>query len=239
MNRVFHGGIMQCAPTQTPENIDGAALKEKYRQERDKRIRPEGQKQYVRPLGDFADTYESDPHMPVALRAAITEDLDVAILGAGWSGILAGYHLKKAGVSTFRNIDHAGDFGGVWYWNRYPGLQCDNDAYCYLPLLEETRGARVVEPSLKAQDEWVKTIRETGFDISQFQRECTPSYFNNEGDEKKARWFLGESYGPGWDAFQQLMHEWRNKGDLAGLDMELTPKLCDANNPAAARAAAR
>ena len=59
-------------------------------------------------------------------------------------------------------------------------------------------GTRVVEPSLKAQDEWVKTIRETGFDISQFQRECTPSYFNNEGDEKKARWFLGESYGPGW-----------------------------------------
>ena len=31
-----------------------------------------------------------------------------------------------------------GDFGGVWYWNRYPGIQCDNDAYCYLPLLEET-----------------------------------------------------------------------------------------------------
>ena len=85
---------MQCAPAQTPENVDGAALKEKYRLERDKRIRPEGQKH---------------------------------------SGILAGYHLKQAGVSTFRNIDHAGDFGGAWYWNRYPGLQCDNDAYCYLP----------------------------------------------------------------------------------------------------------
>ena len=31
----------------------------------------------------------------------------------------------------------AGDFGGVWYWNRFPGIQCDNDAYCYIPLLEE------------------------------------------------------------------------------------------------------
>jgi len=50
------------------------------------------------------------------------------------------------------------------------------------------------------------------------QRECTPSYFNNEGDEKKARWFLGESYGPGWDVFQLLLQEWRNKGDLAGLE---------------------
>jgi hypothetical protein len=80
------------------------------------------------------------------------------------------------------------------------------------------RGARVVEPSLKAQDDWVKKIRETTFDLSQFQRECTPSYFNNEGDSKKARWFLGESYGPGWDAFQQLLQEWRNNGDLAGLE---------------------
>jgi cation diffusion facilitator CzcD-associated flavoprotein CzcO len=80
------------------------------------------------------------------------------------------------------------------------------------------RGARFVEPTLRAQDEWVKTIRETAFDLSQFQRECTPSYFNNEGDEKQARWFLGESYGLGWDAFQQLMQEWRNKGDLAGLE---------------------
>ena len=62
----------------------------------------------------------------------------MAILGAGWSGILAGVHLTKAGVSGFRHLDHAGGFGGVWYWNRYPGLQCDNDSYCYLPLLEET-----------------------------------------------------------------------------------------------------
>jgi len=60
------------------------------------------------------------------------------VLGAGWGGILSAYHLTNAGVTNFRNIDHAGDFGGVWYWNRYPGIQCDNDAYCYLPLLEET-----------------------------------------------------------------------------------------------------
>ena len=62
----------------------------------------------------------------------------VAVLGAGWGGILAATHLTDAGVTNFRNIDQAGDFGGVWYWNRYPGIQCDNDAYCYLPLLEET-----------------------------------------------------------------------------------------------------
>jgi cation diffusion facilitator CzcD-associated flavoprotein CzcO len=129
---------MSCEPTQTPGEVDIPALREKYLHERDKRIRIEGQKQYVRPVGDFADNYETDPHMPVAPREPLSEDIDVAILGAGWSGVLAAYHLKRAGVDSLRNIDHAGGFGGVWYWNRYPGLQCDNDAYCYLPLLEET-----------------------------------------------------------------------------------------------------
>ncbi|MGE3692090.1 MAG: flavin-containing monooxygenase [Novosphingobium sp.] len=95
--------------------------------------------QYARTEGgDFAEFYEADPHKQVQPRAQIHEDLEVAILGAGWTGLLAAYHLKKAGISDFRNIDHAGGWGGVWYWNRYPGLQCDNDAYCYLPLLEET-----------------------------------------------------------------------------------------------------
>ena len=129
---------MTCEPTKTPDDIDVAALREKYRRERKRRLRPEGQKQYVRTADDFADLYETDPHTPVKPRDPISEDLDVAILGAGWSGLLAGYHLKQAGVSTFRNIDLAGDFGGCWYWNRFPGLQCDNDAYCYIPLLEET-----------------------------------------------------------------------------------------------------
>jgi cation diffusion facilitator CzcD-associated flavoprotein CzcO len=129
---------MKCEATHTPDSVDIPAIKDKYAQERDKRLQRDAQRQYVRPVGDFADVYESDPHMPVAPRAAISEDLDVAIVGSGWTGIMAAYHLKNAGVTDLRLIDHAGDVGGVWYWNRYPGLQCDNDAYCYLPLLEET-----------------------------------------------------------------------------------------------------
>jgi len=34
-------------------------------------------------------------------------------------------------------VENAGDFGGTWYWNRYPGAMCDVESYCYLPLLEE------------------------------------------------------------------------------------------------------
>ena len=52
-------------------------------------------------------------------------------------GLLAGAYLKKAGVDDVHVIEMGGDFGGVWYWNRFPGIQCDNDAYCYIPLLEE------------------------------------------------------------------------------------------------------
>ncbi|RLT97927.1 MAG: NAD(P)/FAD-dependent oxidoreductase [Ketobacter sp.] len=130
---------MKCKATNVPPaaEVDIPALREKYRQEREIRLRDEGQKQYVRPTDEFAESYEVDPHTPVQARDSIVEDLDVAVLGGGWSGLLAGVQLRKAGVTNFRNIDHAGDFGGVWYWNRYPGIQCDNDAYCYLPLLEE------------------------------------------------------------------------------------------------------
>jgi len=121
-----------------PEEIDIAALRLKYRKERDKRLRSDLTEQYVRPVDDLADAYESDPHMPVVPRDSVAEDLDVAILGGGWTGLLAGFHLHQVGVSGFRHIEHGGDFGGVWYWNRYPGIQCDNESYCYLPLLEET-----------------------------------------------------------------------------------------------------
>lgn len=132
------------------DEIDIPALKEKYQQERDRRISHKGQQQYVQPKAEFSDAYEGDPYTPLAKRAAINEDRDIAILGGGWSGIMAGVQLRKEGMGNFRVIDHAGDFGGVWYWNRYPGLQCDNDAYCYLPLLEETG----FMPSKKFTDGW-------------------------------------------------------------------------------------
>jgi cyclohexanone monooxygenase len=126
-----------CGPTRTPDDIDIDALREKYLHERDKRLRPEGSKQYVELKGDFAQFYEIDPYTPVTFRDPISEDVNVAVLGGGIAGLLAGVYLKKAGVDDVRVIEMAGDFGGVWYWNRFPGIQCDNDAYCYVPMLEE------------------------------------------------------------------------------------------------------
>jgi cation diffusion facilitator CzcD-associated flavoprotein CzcO len=118
--------------------IDIPALRRKYRQERDKRIRVEGNEQYIESTGKFADAYEVDSYTPVTPRQPLTDEIDVVVLGAGFCGMMVAIQLKRAGVTSFRNVDHAGDWGGTWYWNRYPGIQCDNDAYCYMPLLEET-----------------------------------------------------------------------------------------------------
>jgi cyclohexanone monooxygenase len=126
-----------CGPTQTPDDIDLDALREKYRREREKRLRPEGSKQYLELKDDFAEFAEIDPHSPPLVRDSMSEDIEVAVLGGGIAGLLSGAYLKKAGVGDVRVIEMGGDFGGVWYWNRFPGIQCDNDAYCYIPLLEE------------------------------------------------------------------------------------------------------
>ncbi|BBU25024.1 NAD(P)/FAD-dependent oxidoreductase [Mycobacterium xenopi] len=124
-------------PTRTPDDIDIDALREKYRQEREKRLRPEGSKQYLELTGELAKFYEIDPYSPPVVRDPISEDIYVAVLGGGIAGLLAGAYLKKAGVDDVHVIEMGGDFGGVWYWNRFPGIQCDNDSYCYMPLLEE------------------------------------------------------------------------------------------------------
>ena len=126
-----------CGPSRTPDDIDIAALRNKYRAERGKRLREEGSKQYVELTDEFAGYYETDPHTPPTARDPISEEIDVAVLGGGFAGLLSAAYLKKAGVDDVRIIELGGDFGGVWYWNRFPGIQCDNESYCYIPLLEE------------------------------------------------------------------------------------------------------
>jgi cyclohexanone monooxygenase len=129
--------VTECGPTETPTDIDIPALRQKYRAEREKRLRPEGSRQYVQTGDRFAAFGEVDPHTPYVERDVIDTDIDVAVLGGGFAGLLTGAALKKAGVDDVHIIEMGGDFGGVWYWNRYPGIQCDNESYCYIPLLEE------------------------------------------------------------------------------------------------------
>ncbi len=116
--------------------FDPDALREKYKLERDRRLRPEGNEQYVEIAGSYAH-YSEDPYVQPSQRAPLTDEVEVAIIGGGFAGLLLGARLREAGVNDLRFIEKGGDFGGTWYWNRYPGAACDTEAYIYLPLLEE------------------------------------------------------------------------------------------------------
>jgi len=116
---------------------DAAALRAKYLAERDKRLRPDADAQFLEAAGDYSD-FARDPYITEPLtRAPVTEERDVAVIGGGFGGLLTAAKLRDAGVNDFRIIEQGGDFGGTWYWNRYPGVRCDIEAYVYMPLLEE------------------------------------------------------------------------------------------------------
>jgi cation diffusion facilitator CzcD-associated flavoprotein CzcO len=117
--------------------IDKQAILARYLAERDKRLRPDGNDQYVETAGAFAHLLD-DPYTPRVERLAVTDHVSFAMVGGGFAGLCVGARLVEAGITDVRIIDKAGDFGGNWYWNRYPGAQCDTASIIYLPLLEET-----------------------------------------------------------------------------------------------------
>ncbi len=119
-------------------SFDPDALRARYARERDIRLRADGIGQYVEVAGDFAG-FAADPWSGEPLdREPLTDEVDVAIIGAGFGGLLTGARLRELGVADIRLIDKAADVGGTWYWNRYPGIACDVESYVYMPLLEET-----------------------------------------------------------------------------------------------------
>ena len=120
-----------------PLPFDPDALRRKYREERDRRLRADGNDQYLEVAGAFA-RYDDDPYVaPGFTRAPLSDEVEVVVIGGGFGGLLAGARLREAGIDEVRIVERGGDFGGTWYWNRYPGAQCDVESYIYLPLLEE------------------------------------------------------------------------------------------------------
>lgn len=118
-------------------DFDPDALHARYLAERDKRLREDGIDQYVEVKARFSH-YIDDPWVdPDFTRAPVGDEVEFAVIGGGFGGLLMGARLREAGFQSVRMVDAAGDFGGAWYWNRYPGAMCDVESYCYLPLLEE------------------------------------------------------------------------------------------------------
>jgi cyclohexanone monooxygenase len=181
---------------ETPDDLgfDPDALKAKYRAERDKRLRADGNEQYVEIAGRFAH-YLDDPYVqPGFSRAPLTDETEVIVIGGGFGGLLVGARLREAGVSDIRIIEKGGDFGGTWYWNRYPGAACDIESYIYLPLLEEV-GYMPVEKYSRAP-EILKHSRAIAEKFDLYKNACFQTEVKAlRWDEQIHRWIVETNRG--------------------------------------------
>ena len=125
-------------PDDTPQATapDMAALRERYRQEKDRRASA-GDRRYLDLSSDLSHLL-ADPYAVPVARDPVDDAVDVLVVGGGFGGLLSAARLKEAGVASVRLVEVASDVGGTWYWNRYPGAACDIESYIYFPLLEET-----------------------------------------------------------------------------------------------------
>ena len=104
-------------------------------------------------------------------------------------------HPARGGDTCRRPLrppDRGGDFGGTWYWNRYPGAQCDIEAYIYLPLLEELSYVPtekyVHAPEILAHSRAIGEHYDL-YDKALFQTEVTGMRWDGES----ARWIVSTS----------------------------------------------
>ena len=174
-------------PTIDELGFDPAALRAKYLDERNKRLRTEGNAQYREVTGDL-QRFTDDPYIEAPIvREPITEEIDVAIVGGGFGGLLAAVRLEQAGLGNFRIFETGGDFGGTWYWTRYPGAQCDIESYIYLPLLEET--GFIPKEKYSYAPEIFAHAKRIGTHFKLYERACFQTQIKSATwDEASARW---------------------------------------------------
>ena len=197
--------------------FDPDALREKYARERERRLRPDGIDQYVETAGQFAwyaDDPWADPHFA---REPNTDEVDVAIVGAGFGGLVTGARLRELGVEGVRLIDKAAGVGGTWYFNRYPGLACDVESYVYMPLLEET-GYLPTEKYAKGPEIFAHCRRiAEHYDL--YRDACLQTEVHEiRWDSNDSRWIISTNHGDAIKArFVSMANGYLNKPKLPGI----------------------
>ncbi len=188
--------------------VDVGRLRERYEAERALRLKlhERGDVQPVERGGRLARFGDDLFAPPMRERAPRRGEAEVVIIGAGWGGLLTAVALRKAGFADIVLIDVAGDVGGTWYWNRYPGVRCDTESYIYLPLLEETgfvpseryapgaeiwEHARLLARRYDLYDDALFQTRVTGLEWRQGQGRWRVE--TDRGDELDARFVFPQS----------------------------------------------
>ncbi len=168
--------------------FDPDALRDKYRAERDKRLRPDGNDQYIEIAGRFAQ-FLDDPYTEPRERAPLFDEVGVAIIGGGFGGLVVAARLRQAGIDDLRLIEKGGDVGGTWYWNRYPGAACDVESYIYLPLLEEV--GYVPREKYSRAPEILEHSRNIARHFGLYERACLQTEVTDlRWDEAARRWLV-------------------------------------------------
>lgn len=104
----------QTKPVEAVTEEERAALRAKYLEERDKRIRADGVGQYKPLEGILKLSEDKDPHTEVKPREPLSDHVDFLFLGGGFAALSVCARLKEAGFNNMRILDSGGNFGGVW-----------------------------------------------------------------------------------------------------------------------------
>ena len=198
-------------------DFDPDELHTKYLSERDKRVRDDHNEQYVETSGEFSK-YLDDPYEKTVEREPLFDEVEIAIIGGGFGGLLMGGRLREAGFTDIRVIERGGDFGGTWYWNRYPGAMCDVESYCYLPMLEELD--YVPKHKYSFAPEIMEHTQNIGHHYGLYENACfSTSVTNLTWDETTKRWVIETDRGDKMRAqFVAMANGPLNRPKLPGIE---------------------
>jgi cyclohexanone monooxygenase len=151
--------------------------------------------------------------------------IDFDIIGEGGRSL---FDKWSDGLRTFHGHSSRGFPNWFYMGNGQTGLSLnmtavfDDQAIHISYIIDEVlaRGARAVQPTEEAEEAWVAEIRRLAFGKNTFFEECTPGYYNGEGNtSRRVSSAFTESYAPGANAFNALLAKWRANGDLDGLQL--------------------
>jgi cyclohexanone monooxygenase len=177
--------------------FDPQAIMDRYGAERAKRMRTDGQSQFIEigPASKYARYLLEDHYAGAATdRAPLTDEVEFLVIGGGWAGLMMAARLKQAGIDDVRIVDAGSDFGGTWYWNRYPGAQCDVQSYVYMPLLEET--GYIPKERYAFASELLEHARRIGEHFGLYENAVFRTWVTDvRWDEKTLRWIVTTNAG--------------------------------------------